>query len=312
MSYTENRNILQKADFALSHLVDNGGLLLPAQAQKFMRLSIVESTLLKQVTYRPMKRAEEKISQIKFGSRVLRSAQELTPLGQADRVTPDISEVKLHAQELIAEIKVSDQVLEENLEQNTLRQTIMQLLAPALGRDLEELVIKGDRSSADPFLAKFDGILARAQSNVVDAAGAPISKDLLHSMMKALPARYRKDKRQLRFFCASDAELDYRNTLAERSTGVGDKYLETDTPVLAAGTPISGIPLFPDDQGATSDQTSIILTHPKNIIVGVRRAIRIEWERNIRERGMTVVATLEADSCYAEEPGVVKAINVQL
>lgn len=312
MGYTENNTILQKADFALSHLVDNGGILHPLQAKKFMRLSTTESTLLGQVTYRPMSRARLQIDQIRFGSRVLRAAQELTALSEADRTRPEISKVELHARELIGEVRLSDQVLEENIEQGDLRQTIMQLLAPAVGRDLEEVVISGDRNSADPFLAQFDGILVKAQTNVVDAAGAPVSKELFHQMMKALPTRYRKDKRQLRFYTSSDGELNYRNILAERATVAGDKYLETDTPVIAAGIPIVGVPLFPDNQGATNDQTSILLTHPKNIVVGVRREIRIEWERNIRERALTIVVTMEADCAFAEEAGTVKAINVQL
>jgi HK97 family phage major capsid protein len=312
MSHLSNRTILEKADFALSELVNHGGLLLPEQAKKFMLLSTTESTLLGQVTYRPMNRAKEQIDQIKFGSRVLRAAQELVPLSEADRTVPNLSKVELSAKEFIGEVNLSDQVLEENIEQGELRQTIMQLLSPAVGRDLEEVVINGDASAADPFLAQFDGILCQAQSNVVDAAGAAISKDLFHDMMKALPPRYRKNKQELRFYTSADGELEYRNTLAERATGAGDKYLETDTPVLAAGTPIVGIPLFPANQGPTNDRTSVILTHPKNIVVGVRRAIRIEWERSIRQRAVAIVVTLEADVKFAEEEGVVKAINVQL
>ena len=312
MSQISNRSILEKADFALAELVSNGGLLLPEQSKKFMRLSTEESVLLPQVTYRPMSRAKEEIDQIKFGSRVLRAARELTALPEADRTVPNLSKVELTAREFIGEVNLSDQVLEENIEQGELRQTIMQLLAPAVGRDLEEVVINGDSGSADPFLAQFDGILAQAQSNIVDAAGAPFSKDLFHDMMRALPPRYRKNKRELRFYTASDGELEYRNTLAERSTSAGDKYLETDTPVLAAGTPIVGIPLFPANQGATNDQTSVILTHPKNIVVGVRRKIRIEWERSIRQRAVAIVVTLEAGMTYSEEEGCVKAVNVQL
>jgi hypothetical protein len=312
MSQLSNRSILQKADFALQHLIDNGGLLLPAQAKKFMQLMITESTLIPQVTYRPMSRSREQIDQIKFGSRVLRAAEELTSLPEADRSVPDISNVELDCREFIGEVQLSDQVLEENIEQGEFRQTIMQILSPAVGRDLEEVVINGDVTSTDPFLAQFDGILVQAQSNIVDAAGAPVSKDLFNDMMKALPARYRKNKRELRFFTASNAELDYRNTLAERATVAGDKFLETDAPVMASGTPVMGVPLFPDNLGTTNDQTVVLLTHPKNIVVGVRRKIRMEWDRNIRQRSMYVVVTLTADTKFVEEEGVVKAINVSL
>jgi len=52
--------------------------------------------------------------------------------------------------------------------------------------------------------------------------------------------------------------------------------------------------------------------HFTGVVVGVRRKIRIEWERSIRKRALAVVVTLEADVKFAEEEGVVKAINVQL
>ena len=312
MSHMSNRTILEKADFALSHLVNNGGLLHPTQSKKFMRLTTTDSVLLGQVTYRPMSRAREDIDQIAFGSRVLRAAQELTELALVDRTVPDISKVELDAQEFIGEVNLSDRVLEENIEQGDLRQTIMQLLGPAVGRDLEEVAINGDKTSPDTFLAQLDGILVQAQSNVVDAAGAPVDDQLFHDMMKALPPRYRKNKRQLRFYTSEDAESNLRRFRAQRETALGDKYLETDTPILAAGSPVAPVPLFPEDLGLGQNQTVAILTHPKNIVVGVRRKIRIEWERSIRRRALAIVVTLEADVKFSEEEGVVKAINVQL
>lgn len=312
MSHIDNRTILEKADFALAHLVTNGGLLHPLQSKKFMRLTTTDSVLLGQVTYRPMSRAREDIDQLAFGSRVLRAAQELTELAPADRTVPDITQVSLDAKEFMGEVDLSDQVLEENIEQGDLRQTIMQLLGPAVGRDLEEVVINGDQTSADPFLAQFDGLLVQAQSNVVDAAGGAVDDDLFHDMMKALPSRYRKNKRQLRFYTSSDAEANLRRHRAQRESTLGDVYLETDKPILAAGVPVAPVPLFPEELGPQQDQTVVILTHPKNIVVGVRRKIRIEWERSIRKRALAIVVTLEADVKFAEEEGVVKAINVQL
>jgi len=312
MSTLDNRSVLAKADFALQHLVDNGGLLLPKQAKKFMRLSTTEAVLLPKITYRPMDRGKEQIDQIKFGQRLLRAAEELTELPVSERVVPDLSKVELDAREFIGEVDLSERVLSENIEQGDLRQTIMQLLAPAAGRDLEEVVVNGDETSTDPFLAQFDGIIVQAQSNVVDAASAPISDDLLHDMMQALPPRYRKNKRELRFYTAVNAEDELRRSRKDRYSPSGDKYLETDAPIMAAGTPVEGVPLFPENLGVSNDQTVVVLTHPKNIVVGVRKEIRIRWAEDIRKRSVYVVITLEADCKYADEEGVVKAINVQL
>ena len=50
----DNRTILEKADLALSDLTAGGGILQPAQAQKFLRILINEAVVLKQATVTPM------------------------------------------------------------------------------------------------------------------------------------------------------------------------------------------------------------------------------------------------------------------
>ncbi len=312
MGYLSNRTILEKADLALADLTAGGGILKPAQAQKFMRLLIKESVLMKLGTVIPMASPKQQISKIKFGSRILRPGQEATALALADRAKPDLSMVELDAQLFKAEVRLSDEVLEDSIERGELRQTIMEMMAEAISRDMEEVLINGDTVSADPFLAVMDGILKQATSNVVDAAGAPISKTLLQSMLKTLPSEHLRDKKAMRFLTSVDADLDYRNTLADRATVAGDRLLESDTPVLHGGVPVQPIPLFPENLGAGNDQTVVVLCNPKNVHVGIWRQIRLESDRDISEGTLKIVATLRFDVKFAEEPGVAKAINVQL
>ncbi|MCA9528500.1 MAG: phage major capsid protein [Myxococcales bacterium] len=312
MSYTDNRTILQKADLALADLTAGGGILKPAQAQKFMRLLIKDSPLMRLATVVPMQSPKQQLSKIKFGSRVLRPGAEATALPLADRARPDLSQVELDAKLFKAEVRLSDEVLEDSIERGELRQTIMEMMAEAISRDMEEVLINGDTLSADPFLAVMDGALKQATSNVVDAGGAAISKNLLRDILKTIPSEHLRDKKAMRFMTSVDADLDYRNTLAERATAVGDRLLEGDTPVLYSGVPLQPIPLFPENLGAGSDQTVILLCNPKNIHVGIWRNIRVESARDISEGTLKIVATLRFDVKFAEEPGVAKAINVQL
>ena len=312
MTYMSNRTILEKADLALADLTAGGGILKPAQAQKFMRLLIKQSVLMKLATVVPMSAPKQQISKIKFGSRILRPGAEATALGVADRVKPDLSMVELDAKLFKAEVRLSDETLEDSIERGELRQTIMEMMAEAIARDIEEVVISGDTDSADDFLATMDGVLKQAVSNVVDAGGDPISKDLLRDMLKTLPSEHLRDKKAMRYMTSVDADLDYRNTLADRATVAGDRLLEGDTPVLYSGVPVQPIPLFPEDLGVDSDQTVSLLCNPKNIHVGIWRQIRVESARDISEGTLKIVATLRFDVKYAEEPGVAKAINVQL
>jgi hypothetical protein len=45
-----------------------------------------------------------------------------------------------------AEVHLSDEVLEDNIEQATLQQTILDMIAEAAGRDMEDIVINGDKN----------------------------------------------------------------------------------------------------------------------------------------------------------------------
>jgi hypothetical protein len=309
---TSNRSLLEKADLAIADLTAGGGYLKATQAKKFLRLLIKESVLLQMVTVAPMAAPKEEISRIKFGSRVLRPGREATALSQAERSRPDFSKVELDTKLFKAEVRLSDEVLEDNIEQGEMRQTIMEMLAEAIARDMEEVVVNGNTASTDPFLAQMDGILVQARSNVVDAAGTPLSKNLLNDLIKSLPSEHLRDKKAMRFLTSVDADLDYRNALAERATAIGDKFLEGDTPVLYSGVPLQPVPLWPENLGPLQDRTAVLLTNPKNIYVGVWRQIRIETDRDISEGVLKIVATLRFDATYAEEAGTAKAINVQL
>ena len=86
----DNRTILQKADLALSDLTTGGGMLLPAQAQKFLRILINEAVVLKQATVVPMRSPKQFVEKIRFANRILRAGSEAVALPVADRARPDL------------------------------------------------------------------------------------------------------------------------------------------------------------------------------------------------------------------------------
>jgi HK97 family phage major capsid protein len=267
---------------------------------------------MQMATVVPMASPKHQLSKIKFGSRILRPGQEATALTAAERARPDLSFLELDAKLFKAEVHLSDEVLEDNIERGELRQTILEMIAEAAGRDMEEVIINGDTASADPFLATMDGLLKQATSHIVDAAGVAINKNLLRDMLKSLPSEYLRDKKQMAFLTSVDAELDYRNTLADRATVGGDRFIEEDTPALYSGVPVKPVPLFPENLGQASNRTVALLCNPKNAHVGIWRQIRLESFRDVSAGVLRVVATLRFDAKFAEEPGVAKLINIQL
>lgn len=306
----DNRTILAKADLALEHLTTDGGLLLPAQAQKFIRILIKESVLLKMGTVVPMRSPKQLMEKIRFGGRILRAGTEATPLAAADRSRPDLSSIELDAKLFKAEVRLSNEVLEDSIERGALRQTIMQLMGERISTDMDEIIAQGDTASADATLAQLDGILKQATSHVVDAAGSTTNKSILRDMLKSMPSEFLRNRKQMRFLTSVDSEIDYRDSLSERATMAGDKYITEDAPASYSGIPVKDVPMFPEDLGAGNNTTNILLTDPKNINIGIWRQIRIETDKDISAGVLIIVATLRFDVQYAEESAVVKAINV--
>jgi HK97 family phage major capsid protein len=307
-----NMTLLQKADLALSDLTSGGGILQPAQAQKFLRILIDESKLLRFSTVVPMKAQKQEVDKIRFGSRILRAGSEGVALSQADRSKPDTSKVELDSKLFKAEVRLTNETLEDNIEREQLRQTIMQLMAEAISRDVDEVIVQGDTASADAFLAQLNGILKQATSNIVDAGVTNLAKTILRDMIKAMPKPFLRNKETLRFMTSVDAEIDYRDSLAGRETQVGDDALVKATKALYNGIAIEEIPLFPETLGVGTNETNVILTDPKNINVGFWREIRFETDKDVSAGVVIIVATLRMDVKYAEETAVVKATKVKV
>ncbi len=311
-SFMDNRTVLEKADLALADLTTGGGMLQPAQAQKFLRILIKESVLLKQATVVPMRSPKQLIEKIRFAGRILRAGSEAVALQPADRAKPDLGLVELDAQLFKAEVRLNNEVLEDSIERAQLRQTIMQLMAEAIARDMDDVIVSGDTTSADPFYAKLDGILKQSAANVVDAGTQPTSKIVLRDMLKSMPSEFLRNKKEMRFFTSVESEIDYRDSLAERATVVGDKFLEQDVPVMYSGVPLLSVPMFPEALGPGNNTSAILLTDPKNIQVGIWRNIRIETFKDVPAGVLIIVATLRFDVKFAEETATVKAINVKV
>lgn len=306
-----NETLLQKADLALSDLTAGGGLLQPAQADKFMRILIDESVVLKEGTVVPMKSHKQEIDKIRFGSRVLREATSATALTSGQRVKPDLSKVELSAKLFRAEVRLNDEVLEDSVERGTLRQTVMTLLSERVGLDMDEWIVNANTSSSDTFLATGTGMIAAATSNTTAFGGNTASQQAFSNLLKTMPTPFLRDRKSLRFYTSVDAVIDYVNTLSERATALGDRFTEQNVPQTPFGITLREVPVFPQNLGSGTDETVILLTDPKNIQIGIWRKVKIETDKDVAKGELIVVLSLRFDFQFAHEPAVAKATGVK-
>ena len=318
-----NKTLL-KADWAIGDLTANSGLLNPEQANAFIRKLLIQPTLLAQARKVVMNAPTRKINKIQFASRILKagfntfngSTRALDDTANRERSKVTTEQIELNTKEVIAEVRLPYEVIEDNLERGNIGlsrdgggassggivSTIMDLIAERAALDLEELAILGDTGSADPFLALTDGYLARFTSNIVDAGGANISRTIMKNGSKTMPTQYRRNRAQMAHFLSTEQEIEYRDTLANRETSMGDAQLQSTSTVFAAGTPVEGVGLMPGETG--------FLTHPLNLIFGIQRQIHIESDKDIREREYIIVLTARVDFQVEEELAGVKYINL--
>lgn len=307
----DNKTILAKADFAVADLTA-GGKLQPAAASAFMRLAIDNAVLMPMATVVPMRSHTQVIDQIRFGSRITRAGQENTALSASDRSKPTTSKVTLAAKLFKSEVRMSTESLEDSIEQGTLRQTILTLMAERIGLDIDDIVANGDTASADAALAQFDGMIKAATSNTVNQSSAVTNRALLKKMLRALPSKYAKDKRALRYLTSHKAEIDYRDQIGDRATVAGDTHVLQDVPAVYNGIPLMGVPVFPENLGGGTNETVNLLMDPKNMQIGMWRDITVETDKLISEGQLLVVVTFRMDFKYAVEEAVVKGYNVSV
>jgi len=313
-----NQELIKKADFALSDLA-NGGLLNPEQSDSFIRKLLVQPTILKQSRVVTMNSPSRKINKIGFATRIMRPAVSATGLSESDRSKPTTGQIELNTKEIIAEIRLPYDVIEDNVERGNInaaggnsaptpvsggiKDTIMDLIAERAALDIEELGLLGDTAHAtDDYLALCDGFIKRSTDNVVDQGDAAITKTMFKNGLKAMPDQYLRNLSALRNYVSINNEIEYRDSLSDRETGLGDSVIEGFRGVFGYGVPVEKVALMPSDTG--------LLTHPLNFIFGIQRQMSIEVDKIITDRVFVIVLTARLDFQVEETEAVVKYANI--
>jgi HK97 family phage major capsid protein len=293
------REWLEKATFTTADLA-SGGRLSPQQVREFLRVAMESGVITKEMRYEDSDAPLFEVPRISLNTRVLRRGTE----GQ----------------------RLADEVLEDNVEKERLADTIMAMLAEAVGRDVEELFIKGDTArtaSEDQYLDSLDGIIKQLQVGLpaaqkIDASGITRYDDLFHAMLSALPPRYRTNVSQLRFYVPVRHHDGYVRELRARGTRLGDDaIIQNMTADLGfAGIPVRAVPLMSGTDTINSASVDygkfVLLVDPQNLIAGFQRRIRVERYRDPREGVTSFVVTLRCDVKIADPEFGVLAYNVNL
>ena len=238
------------------------------------------------------------------------------------RAKPLTEKITLTTSEVIAQVNLPYDVIEDNIERGSIGQqrgvegtnagggfvdTIMQLMAERAALDFEELAISGDTAlgTSDPYLDLQDGYLKRAvgaNGNILDVAGATVSKDMFRDAKKTMPDPYLRDLASMRHYVSMDQETEYRDTVASRGTGLGDATLEGNSSLRAFGVSIVPVSLMPDSKG--------LFCNPLNLLWGIQRQVTMEFDKDIEARVLKIVISARIATQIEEVRGTVEYINI--
>lgn len=309
---------LEKATWTTSDLSTGGGLLSPEQAKAFLRVAIDASVIMKEARIETSNAPKFEVPRISFGSRILRAGAEATRLADADRVRPTTGLITLSTVLFKGEVPVSDEVFEDNIERDKVADTIMTMLAEAVGRDVEEIAIKSDTArlpTETQVFDQLDGIIKSIQANTPTGQQINFSTyttytDVFSRLVEVLPSRYRRNYNELRLYVPILHVDGYQRSLAARGTGLGDQALAENlaTKLAFRGIPVVGVPMLSGsdtiNSAAVDYTTFAILTHPQNIVFGFHRKIRVERWRDPREGATSFLPSVRFDVKIADPDAV--------
>lgn len=262
VSNSQLLRILARKGLITTDDIGSAGKLNPVQADRFIDF-VIDVTGLKDMSRIVRFRNEQMdIDKIGVGRRVTVPKREAQDPGVRRGVQH--SKVTLQPQELMTPWELGDNYMENNIEGESVEDKIVRMMATQTGNDIEELAINGDilgqaslesdiyeggdssRYIKDSFLALINGWLRKADSgNLVNINGASISANVFSRMLNAMPIKFRKDRRRLRFLMSPDLEQLWRERLSTRATGMGDRALTEEGNVKIFGVEIVPVNLMP-------------------------------------------------------------------
>lgn len=312
-----------------SMVIDNFGasVLQPGYFDKYVEYATRDTSILVDARQIIMDQQVVNIDRTGFTGRILEPGRETKV---PNRAKPEVRQERLVANELIADVAITDQALRRNIERGGYEDTLINMMAAQSGVDWETYSVLGNRNAVDanpdidPLLVEQNGWVAKCRNHIYkddeEIAGAKEGKEvqtMLRSMLKHYPQEYRGDRRSLVYYLDSDTFDDYVEEVGERPTIAGDEAMTNYIARPYKGIEIREAPVLNEARDINGVGTTAMLVNPDNLVYGIFENVTIERDRNVRRRLTDFVLTMEVDQafenpylCVCAHPDVAKADSV--
>lgn len=310
----DNRTLIQKAEVDLAALQAGNGDLETAFAAEFMKIAVTEAKVLPMFTVPTMRAPQQKFSAVGMGDTILRAGTEGQSVQEgAGQTGLTFSDIVLDTKLFRGEVPITEEVLEDNIERQGFRDTILELIPKAVARDMERVILHGDTADADPFYAQFDGLRKQITSNTRDFQNRPFADVTaadpyadLQAMLDLIPDNYMGDIDQYRFITDRKGVSNFKKVLRGRETGLGDMAVMSSQALKFDDVPIERVWNMSQKSGGGN----ALLLNPKMVHVGIWRNVQMKIHPEPREGKIYFIVSLRFDCKLALEDHAVKGINV--
>ncbi len=283
-----NEELIQKAVITTAAIAA-AGKLNPEQADEFINLVIDVTGMQPHTRIVRFRNNQLDIDKLDVGARVAVPKAEATDPGVRRNVTA--TKVSLNPKEIMVPFEISDEFMQENIQGESVEDMVVSMMATQFANNLEELYIEGNTlgparfedflieggsstdAVVDSYLALCDGWLKLAgNDHIVDADGADIQSGIFSEMIKEMPDKWKRTRRNMRFFISTDHEQNYRQTVSSRATAAGDVALSTTSNLTPFGVELVPLSLLPSTplivEHVTLAGTTAVALSNKNIVPG--------------------------------------------
>ncbi|WP_224749807.1 hypothetical protein [Polycladospora coralii] len=118
-------------------------------------------------------------------------------------------------------------------------------------------------------------------------------------MLQAVPKKYLRNKTEWKYYVTWEMEDDYRNTLRNRQTSLGDAAQTSAQGLYYKGIALEYVPQMPAGYA--------MLAPANNLVYGLYRDITIEKDRVPKLRKTDFVNSLRTDCHFEDENAVAVA-----
>ena len=269
--------------------ISSAGKLTDETASAFLDYVVGDQPTLGVIERRTMNSPTARLDRIGVGTRQLAATAENTAVVDTNAIS--FTTRTLTAVETTWAEDLSLSFIEDNIAGGSAEQQIANVVAKAIGEELNDLAWNGDAASGTAWIAQNDGfeVLAVADSDVtdVDQTSNTTALTALNALYKGMPSQYRTIGDQ-RIFCSPGFATVYMEELGGRATGLGDATLVGGS----AGLAYFGIPITVDRHLAADN---IYMTPASNLCVGFHRDVTQEMEWNPRKRQIELTFSMRFD-----------------